>query len=223
MSSPAPTTGDVRSPIFHHPPSGGAAHTNPVMAGTSHRLPVQLAAVPDHDAGPQPFFPVRETTTHETSMQIKRTHPNTPFRAAMPEAHQALFRMVEGAVIDCFKMHPDYLTDKGKRTAVQSVTKRVVGNIAGHAKQVRMDGRLGGSRPDDRAERDQAALILQSGAEVFKGASAGGGASFATPHNREAVLARAARWGASRSKAARKARSEAYKATHAALARELGV
>ena len=43
--------------------------------------------------------------------------------------------MVEGAVVDAFRNHPDYLTISGHRSAVQSVTKRVVGQLVGHAKQ----------------------------------------------------------------------------------------
>jgi len=69
-----------------------------------------------------------------------------PSRAAMKhEAHQRLWRMVEGAVMDAFTSHPDYLTDRGSRAAVESVTKRVVGTLVGHANETRKGGRLGGS------------------------------------------------------------------------------
>ena len=67
-------------------------------------------------------------------------------RAAMKHAdHLRLWRMVEGAVTDALKPHPDYLTKRGDLCAVESITNRVVGTLAGHAQQVRKDGRLGGS------------------------------------------------------------------------------
>ncbi len=69
-----------------------------------------------------------------------------PLRAAMKHAdHQRLRRLVEGAVTDAFRSHPDYLTDRGTRLAVESVTKHVVGNLVGHAMQTREGGRSGGS------------------------------------------------------------------------------
>lgn len=49
--------------------------------------------------------------------------------------HGRLWRLVEGGVVDAFRSHPDYLTTRGQRFAVQSITKRVVGQIVGHIKQ----------------------------------------------------------------------------------------
>ena len=62
--------------------------------------------------------------------------------------HQRLWALVEGAVIDAFRSHPDYLTDRGAQLAAGSITKRVVGQLVGHAQQTRAGGRLGGCRPD---------------------------------------------------------------------------
>lgn len=59
--------------------------------------------------------------------------------------HQRLWRMVEGAVVDTFKSHPDYLTAKGAHSVVPSVTKRVVGTLVGHAKEAQKRGPLGAS------------------------------------------------------------------------------
>lgn len=59
--------------------------------------------------------------------------------------HDRLWRMVEGAVTDAFLSHPEYLTPTGTTNAVESITKRVVGNIVGHAKETRKGGRFGGS------------------------------------------------------------------------------
>lgn len=58
--------------------------------------------------------------------------------------HVRLIRMVEGAVVDAFTQHPDYLTDKGRHAACGSVVKRVVGTLVGHAKETRKGGRFGG-------------------------------------------------------------------------------
>lgn len=58
--------------------------------------------------------------------------------------HVRLWRMVEGAVVDALRQHPDFITEKGRQSLVASVTKRVVGNLLGHAQQTLRGGRLGG-------------------------------------------------------------------------------
>jgi hypothetical protein len=55
--------------------------------------------------------------------------------------HARLWSLVEGAVLDAFKSHPDYLTDHGRRRAVGSITKRVCGQLVGHAKETLAGGR----------------------------------------------------------------------------------
>ena len=55
--------------------------------------------------------------------------------------HQRLWDTIEGAVVDAFQMHPDYLTDKGRGAAVESVTKRCVGAIVGLIHETRKGGR----------------------------------------------------------------------------------
>ena len=62
-------------------------------------------------------------------------------------AYAQLWRVVEGAVADCFNMHPDYLTPKGakKSTAQRSLTKRVTGAVLGYAEQ---SARAAASQPD---------------------------------------------------------------------------
>lgn len=57
--------------------------------------------------------------------------------------HALLWNLVEGAVADAFRSHPDFLTDKGRKTVVRSVTKRVVGQLVGYAKQTLRRGRFG--------------------------------------------------------------------------------
>jgi hypothetical protein len=51
--------------------------------------------------------------------------------------YRRLWRVVDGAVADAFKMHPDYLTEKGRRgrAARLSVVKRVIGAVVGFAGQ----------------------------------------------------------------------------------------
>lgn len=74
---------------------------------------------------------------------LRRKRPSS---AAMKhEDHFRLWRMVEGAVTDALRSHPDYLTERGAKHAVESITKRVVGTLVGHAKETQKGGRLGGS------------------------------------------------------------------------------
>lgn len=61
--------------------------------------------------------------------------------------HQKLYKVIEGAVADAFYAHPDYLTLKGKQAAVESVTKRVIGQIINYSKKVRtMKGKDRGTK-----------------------------------------------------------------------------
>lgn len=76
--------------------------------------------------------------------RLSRKHP----AFARHADHQRLWALVEGAVIDAIRSHPDYLTDRGAQLAAGSVTKRVVGQLVGHAQQTLAGGRLGGCRPD---------------------------------------------------------------------------
>lgn len=64
--------------------------------------------------------------------------PSSRSPAAMKyEDHRKLWRMVEGAVYDALRAHPDYLTDRGAKLAASSITKRVVGQLVGHAIEAR--------------------------------------------------------------------------------------
>lgn len=66
--------------------------------------------------------------------------------------HRKLWRMVEGAVYDALQAHSDYLTDRGSKLAVSSITKRVVGQLVGHASEARKRRPLGAYEE----ERDRA-------------------------------------------------------------------
>lgn len=50
-------------------------------------------------------------------------------------AYGQLTRVVSGAVRDAFNNHPDYLTDKGRRSAKTSIVKRVSGTVLSFAVQ----------------------------------------------------------------------------------------
>jgi hypothetical protein len=58
----------------------------------------------------------------------------------MPGGNKAIYRalwfMVDGAVRDAFANHPEYLTEAGRRSAANSITKRVTGTLMGYATQV---------------------------------------------------------------------------------------
>ena len=46
---------------------------------------------------------------------------------------------------NALQAHPEYLTPAGKRAAVESITKRVVGQLVGHANGARKRRPLGAS------------------------------------------------------------------------------
>lgn len=74
----------------------------------------------------------------------RRPRPSSP--AVLKHGdHLKLWRLVEGAVFDAFMAHPDYLTDRGRDHAVESITKRVVGQLVGHAHEARKRRPLGAS------------------------------------------------------------------------------
>lgn len=62
--------------------------------------------------------------------------------------YRRLWRVVEAAVAETFKAHPDYLTDHGRHhgNATRSVCKRVVGAVHGYAVEA-AKRRSGGSAP----------------------------------------------------------------------------
>lgn len=89
---------------------------------------------------------------------IRRTGRRTPAYMARQE-HAALWRLIEGAVVDAFNSHPDYLTDKGRASVCQSVTKRVVGQLVSRAKETRKGGGRGPCSADGSL-RDHSILAV---------------------------------------------------------------
>ena len=67
-------------------------------------------------------------------MKRRRVAP-PPQKTATP--YRRLWRVIEAAVVEAFKAHPDYLTDYGRHqgNATRSVCKRVVGAVHGYALQ----------------------------------------------------------------------------------------
>lgn len=66
-------------------------------------------------------------------------------------AYRQLWRIVDGAVRSALETHPDYLTEKGRRTATarRLIVKRVVGAVMGYAEQS-AQGRSGASPAAER-------------------------------------------------------------------------
>lgn len=79
--------------------------------------------------------------------------------------HLRLWKLVEGAVMDAFLQHPKYLTDHGAKSAVASITKRVVGQLVGNAKGTREGGRSGDCFPAASAKSCRASAHLPEQAE----------------------------------------------------------
>lgn len=65
-----------------------------------------------------------------------RTSRRSKMEKQPDASYRQIWRLVDGAVRDAFANHEDYLTDKGKRDAARSVTKRVTGTLHGYATQV---------------------------------------------------------------------------------------
>ena len=65
----------------------------------------------------------------------RRTIIPSSKRAIEPRAYHSLWRVVDGAVADCINKHPEYLTDRGRRSLQASITKRVTGSVFGFARE----------------------------------------------------------------------------------------
>ena len=108
----------------------------------------------------------------DAMIEIRRTSAKSPAFLKHKE-HQELWRMVESAVVDAMKMHPDYTTEKGRNSMVQSITKRVVGMLVHNAKRTRKGGRLGGCSSEalSKPGTDDTSPILARGGSMGRGCS----------------------------------------------------
>lgn len=70
----------------------------------------------------------------DTMTKRRRVQP-PPQKSSTP--YRRLWRVVEAAVVEAFKAHPDYLAPAGRShsNAVRSITKRVTGQIIGYAEE----------------------------------------------------------------------------------------
>lgn len=71
-----------------------------------------------------------------------------------------LWRIVDGAVRHTLAVHPEYLTQKGRESAVNSIDKRVVGALMGYAAQVAWNRFVRGqdAAPDATVEKTTSPL-----------------------------------------------------------------
>lgn len=69
------------------------------------------------------------------SIQISRTHKRNP-SYLKHNKNRKLFRIIEGAVIDAMKQHPEYFTDQARYACVTSITKRVMGAVLSNSDKV---------------------------------------------------------------------------------------
>lgn len=61
-------------------------------------------------------------------MKVKRTHANNPARAKYRALGKSRdWRVIEGAVVDAIRTHPEMVTELGMDSLSRSVTKRVIG------------------------------------------------------------------------------------------------
>lgn len=91
----------------------------------------------------------------------KRKHRTKLKPLKKGKLYRQLWRLVDGAVRDCFDKHPDYLTGKGhaRARARNSVNKRVVGSILGYTEQVaRVQGRSEGVQSPSGGRKEGAAI-----------------------------------------------------------------
>lgn len=66
-------------------------------------------------------------------MNIIRTK-NHKIKSKSMTDYAKLWSVIDGAVTDAIKSHPDYVTEKGYDSMVNSITKRVVGQVVGYLK-----------------------------------------------------------------------------------------
>ena len=79
------------------------------------------------------------------------------------DQHEKLKRVIRGAIKDAMNMHPDYLTDKGRRSMARSLEKRLLGQFGS---LIKGEGR---TRPaGNEASRFQSSGASWFGAKIAK-------------------------------------------------------
>ena len=68
-------------------------------------------------------------------MKITRTNKRNP-AYLKHNKNRKLFRIIEGAIVDAMKQHPNYYTDNAMESCVASITKRVMGAVLSNSDKV---------------------------------------------------------------------------------------
>jgi hypothetical protein len=106
------------------------------------------------DLGDHKLANVYRAPARKTRGYFKRTRmQKTP--GGIGGTYQQLWFLVDAGVRDALACHPEYLTDKGRMSATNSITKRVVGTLYGYGTQVAWgrSAREEKLSPDAAAER----------------------------------------------------------------------
>lgn len=108
-----------------------------------------------------------------------RTHYKRHRAPKMPDRiYRQIVRLVDGAVRDTFANHPDYLTDKGRHHAANSIIKRTTGTLWGYAKEASFAAETSVARGRSEAATDvlRASAATQTDAALEAGVKMRGSA-----------------------------------------------
>lgn len=119
---------------------------------------MNTVAQPPHRDGKQPGS---GRTSSLVPVQAAPIRKRKTALTGKSKEYRQLWRIVDGAVFDALYTHDDYLTDKGRRNARNSINKRVVGNLMGFVSETR--GRKGD--PVATVRSDAAERVLSEATE----------------------------------------------------------
>lgn len=102
---------------------------------------------------------------------MKRRRIPPPKERGHESDYRRLWRLVDGALADTIRHHPEYFRTKDLRAVRQSIAKRVVGAIKGHAEQSAR-GRSG-QKPAAGKRRGHSTTDLADGRSTTAVAAAG--------------------------------------------------
>jgi hypothetical protein len=55
--------------------------------------------------------------------------------------YKAIWRLIDGAILDALKHHPEYIAPERQQAARNSIIKRATGNVVGYLAQAKRGGR----------------------------------------------------------------------------------
>lgn len=73
-----------------------------------------------------------KATVQSTKLKPRHLRRYKPVKS--PTEYQRIWKIVDGAVRDCLKMHDDYVSPAKVSNLRRSITKRVTGAMVGHMK-----------------------------------------------------------------------------------------